>query len=98
MHRNARSAAVPEQQTYVVYLHSQAIEVLGDAIKPYLSEGPGGQHLLCTEIDTGGAFCEMTVMGRSAADKPIEIELMVPVAMIRLIVSTPDGEHEFGFG
>jgi hypothetical protein len=89
---------VSEQQTYVVYLHPQAVEVLGDAIKPYLSEGPAGAHLLCTEIDTGGAFCEMTVLGKTPTDQPIEIELMVPVAMIRLIVSVQGGEHEFGFG
>jgi len=87
-----------EQQIYVVFLFPQALDVLGEAIKPYLSEGPAGAHLLCSEIDTGGTFCEMTVQGRSAADKPIEIELMVPVAMIRLIVSVLDGEHEFGFG
>jgi len=87
-----------DQQAYVVYFFPQAVEVLGDAIKPYLSEGPAGAHVLCSEIDTGGAFCEMTVQGKSATDKPIEIELMVPVGMIRLIVSVQDGEHEFGFG
>jgi len=87
-----------DQQTYVVFFFPQAVEVLGEAIKPYLSEGPAGAHLLCSEIDTGGAFCEMTVQGKSSTDKPIEIELMVPVGMIRLIVSVQDGEHEFGFG
>ena len=87
-----------EQQTYVVFFHTQALEVLGDAIKPYVTDGPAGAHILCTEIDTGGAFCEMTVQGISPTNKPLEIELMVPVAMIRLIVSIQGGEHEFGFG
>lgn len=87
-----------EQQTFVVFFFPQAIEALGDAMKPYLCEGPAGAHVICSEIDTGGAFCEMTVQGKSASDKPIQVELMVPVAMIRLIVSVQDGDHEFGFG
>jgi hypothetical protein len=93
-----RSRAVSEQKTYVVFLFPQAVEALGEAIKPYICEGPAGAHLLCSEIDTGGAFCEMTVQGKSVTDKPLQVEVMVPVAMIRLIVSVQDGEHEFGFG
>ena len=46
---------------YAVFLFPQAMEALGDAIKPYLVEGPGGAHVLCTEIDTGGALIEMTL-------------------------------------
>lgn len=86
-----------EQQTFVVFFHPQALEVLGEAIKPYLSEGPAGPHVLCTDIDTGGALCEMTLQGKPINEKPSDVELMVPVGMIRLIVSVLNGEHEFGF-
>ena len=84
------------EQSYVVFFHPTALDALGDAIKPYLTDGPSGVHIQCTEIDTGGAFCEMKVQTKSAADKLVEVELMIPVAMIRLIIST-EGEHEFGF-
>jgi hypothetical protein len=84
--------------TYVVYFHPPALEALGEAIKPYLTEGNSGPYVQCTELDTGGALCEMKVQGKSTTDKLVEIEIMVPVAMIRLIVSMPEGERDFGFG
>ena len=86
------------EPTYVVYFHPAALEALGDAITPYMTEGPSGPYVQCTELDTGGALCEMKVQGKSTADKLVEVEIMVPVAMIRLIVSLPEGERDFGFG
>ena len=31
-----------EMHTYAVYFHPQALEVLGEPIAPYLTDGPGG--------------------------------------------------------
>ncbi|KFN44763.1 hypothetical protein [Arenimonas oryziterrae] len=86
-----------EHETYAVFLHSGALEALGEAIKPYLSDGPAGTHIQCTGVDTGGAFCEMKLTSKNSAGKDVELELMVPTAMIRLIVSITDGEGGFGF-
>lgn len=86
-----------EQHTYAVYFHPQALDVLGEAMKPYLSEGPSGQFVLCKEIDTGGSFCEITVTVQ-AEGKPHEVELMVPTGMVRLVVSVSDSPIDFGFG
>ena len=86
------------EPTYLVYLHPGAITDLGDAIKAYLTDSPSGQYVQCTDLDTGGALCEMKVQGKSGADKLVEIEIMVPVAMIRLVISSPEGERDFGFG
>jgi hypothetical protein len=83
-----------EHDSYAVFFHSQALEVLGDAIKPHLSDGAAGPHVQCIGIDTAGAFCEMRLpseKGKSA------LELMVPTAMIRMIVSITDGGDAFGF-
>lgn len=81
---------------YAVFFFPQALEALGDAIKPYLREGPGGAHVLCREIDTGGAFIEMTLDGLSADAKPVQLELMIPGNMVRMIVSARSDES-FGF-
>jgi len=86
-----------EQRTYCVYFHPQALDALGEAIKPYLIESPAGLHLLCRELDTGGAFCEITLTGTNAEGKPHDIEVMVPTGMIRLVVSSRGGETDFGF-
>ena len=87
-----------EQHTYAVYFHPGALEALGDAVKPFLSEGPSGTYVLCKEIDTSGAFCELQLGGANADGKPRDVELMVPNAMIRLVISTSAAEFEFGFG
>ncbi|MFT3757056.1 MAG: hypothetical protein QM769_14165 [Pseudoxanthomonas sp.] len=82
---------------YAVYFFPQALEALGDAIKPYLLDQPGGPHLFCKEIDTGGAFVEVTLVGRNAEGREMQVELMVPGNMIRLVVSATS-QNGFGFG
>ncbi len=81
---------------YAVFFHPAALEALGEPIKPYLSEGPYGSHVVCREIDSGGAFFEMTIEGRDSEGHLIEVELMVPSAMVRMVVST-HSDGLFGF-
>jgi hypothetical protein len=86
-----------DHAAYAVFLHPQAIEALGAAIQPYLLDSPAGAHLQCAEIDSGGALFEMTLIGRNAEGRAVEVELMIPVAMIKLVISVRR-EGEFGFG
>lgn len=81
---------------YAVFFFPQALEVLGDAIKPYLAPGQGESYLLCREIDTGGALVEMTLEGQAEDGKSVSIELLVPVSMIKMVVSAR-GDDLFGF-
>ena len=81
---------------YAVFFFAPALEALGDAIKPYLQDGPVGPHVPCREVDTGGAFIEMTLEGRTADGRAIALELMVPGNMVRMIVSA-HSDNEFGF-
>jgi hypothetical protein len=82
---------------YAVFFFPQALEALGDAIKPYLTNQPEGPHIFCREIDTSGAFTEMTLVGKDAEGHDVQVELMVPGSMIRMIVSAQN-ESIFGFG
>lgn len=86
-----------EAQGYIVFLHPQAIEALGAPITPYLLGEGENQHLLCREIDTGGALIEMTLAGQTPDGKMVQIELMIPGSMVRMIVSAHGGEEQFGF-
>ena len=81
---------------YAVFFFAPALEALGDAIKPYLQDGPAVPHVPCREVDTGGAFIEMTLQGQSPDGRPIALELMVPGNMVRMIVSA-HSDNEFGF-
>ncbi|MES2859743.1 MAG: hypothetical protein V4704_11265 [Pseudomonadota bacterium] len=81
---------------YAVFFFPPALESLGDAIKPYLQDGPAGPHVPCREVDTAGAFIEMTLEGRTADGRDMSLELMVPGAMVRMIVSARS-DGSFGF-
>ena len=83
---------------YAVFFFPQALDALGDAIKPYLQDSPVvGLHVACDEIDTGGALVEMTLKGRMPTGDDVTLELMVPTSMVRMIVSRESGGM-FGFG
>jgi len=81
---------------YAVFFFPNAIEALGEAIKPYLQDGALGPHIPCREVDTSGAFVELTVEGQTAQGQKIALDLMVPGSMVRMIVSA-HGDNEFGF-
>ncbi|MDH5834898.1 hypothetical protein [Luteimonas kalidii] len=81
---------------YAVFFYPQALEALGEAIKPYLQEGEAGPHISCSEVDTAGAFVEMTMFGRTAEGQDVTLELMVPSSMVRMIVSSQQA-GSFGF-
>ena len=85
-----------EAHGYFVFFHPQALEALGAPIKPYLLGEGDNQHVLCHEIDTGGALIEMTLSGQAQDGKLVQIELMVPGSMVRMIVSA-HGDEQFGF-
>ena len=82
---------------YAVFFFPQALEALGDAIKPYLRDGAAGPHVMCNGIDTGGSLIEMTLHGTTNDGEQVELELMVPTGMVRMIVSAHSDEM-FGFG
>lgn len=81
---------------YAVFLYEQAQEALGEAIKPYLLDGPSGAYIGCKGVDTAGSFVEMTLVGKDAGGAETETELMVPIGMVRMIVSS-HSEAAFGF-
>jgi hypothetical protein len=85
-----------EAHGYFVFFHPQALEALGAPIKPYLLGEGDNQHVLCREVDTGGALIEMTLAGQTPDGKMVQIELMVPGSMVRMIVSA-HGDEQFGF-
>ena len=85
-----------ETPYYAVFLFPQALEALGDPIRPYVTDGPGGPHIVCAEVDSSGALFGMTLAGKDANGKPLELEIMLPHAMVKLVMSV-HGEHTNGF-
>ena len=75
-----------DRSAFAVFLHQQAIDALGAAIKPYLIDSPAGPHLQCVEVDGGGALFEMTLVGKNAEGRAVEVELMLPIGMVKLVV------------
>jgi hypothetical protein len=88
---------MPDDVHYAVYLHDNAVEALGEAMKPYLTQGPHGPHILCSDLDTGGTLCEMFVHTHTAEGVEQKTEVMLPVAMVRLVLSVGGVSDGFGF-
>lgn len=82
---------------YAVFFFPNAIEALGDTVKPYLQDSPGGPHILCRDIDVGGALAQLTLEGRTTDGRELDLELMFPTNMVRMIVSAR-ADSSFGFG
>ena len=87
---------MPDSPNYAVFLYPQALEALGDPIKPYVRDAPLGPHIVCAEIDASGPFFGMTLAGQGVQGQPLSLEIMVPSSMVRLVMSM-HGEHEIGF-
>ena len=81
---------------FAVFFYPPALEALGDAIKPYLQDGPAGPHVPCREVDTAGAFIELTMHGQTPEGQAVVVEVMVPANMVRMIVSVRS-DTDFGF-
>lgn len=88
---------MPDNNGYAVFFYPKALEALGEGIKPYLQEGVAGVHIVCREVDTGGALVKMTLDARTTAGDTIQLELLVPTSMVLMIVSARTDEA-FGFG
>ena len=86
-----------DKNGYAVFLYPQALEALGDGVKPFLRDGAAGVHLVCRGIDTGGAMFKIDLDGHTAAGDPLALELMIPGSMVKMIVSARI-EEAFGFG
>ena len=74
---------------YAVFFCPPALEALGDAIKPYLQDGPAGPHVPCVEVDTAGAFIELTLEGRD--DNGREVDTGGAFIEMTLQGQSPDG-------
>jgi len=88
---------MPDNNGYAVFFYPKALEALGEGIKPYLQDGVAGVHIVCREVDTGGALVKMTLDARTTAGDTIQLELLVPTSMVLMIVSARTDEA-FGFG
>jgi hypothetical protein len=86
-----------DNKGYAVFLYPKALEALGEGIKPYLQEGKAGTHVVCREVDTGGALVKMILDARTTAGDTVALELLVPTSMVLMIVSARTDEA-FGFG
>ncbi|MDQ3494947.1 MAG: hypothetical protein M3485_05315, partial [Pseudomonadota bacterium] len=82
---------------YAIFFFPTALEALGKAIEPYLQDGAAGSHVLCREINTGGSLIGLTMDGKTPDGQPLDLELMLPTSMVRMIVSAR-GDQTFGFG
>ena len=80
---------------YAVFLFPQALEALGEAIKPYLRDGNGGVHIVCAEVDASGPLFGMTLVGTGPEKERLELEIAPTLwqnITVNGMVPTPEKE------
>lgn len=83
------------QSLYAVFLFPAALEALGAPITPYLAPGED-PHVLCSDVSNQGSFIEIDIQGKNEQGEVVNVELLVPTSMVRLIISVR-GQDQFGF-
>jgi hypothetical protein len=81
------------KQTYAVMLFKEALEVQGEALKPFLRAGQFGEFIPCVSVDTHGPLCILVVDTRMDGPTELTVELQIPYPMIRLIVGSETEGH-----
>ncbi len=81
------------KQTYAVMLFKEAVEALGEAIKPFQRTGQFGDFIPCLSVDTNGPLCTLVVDNRSEGANELTVELQIPYPMIKLIVGSEVEGH-----
>ncbi|SIQ04453.1 hypothetical protein [Solilutibacter tolerans] len=92
----AKPTVIAPDSGYAVFFFPAAIEALGAVVSPYLDTENGEPHMRCLEVDTGGAFIEVTLEVADKEGVMRRIELMFPASMVRLIMSV-HSDGTFGF-
>lgn len=92
----AKPTTIAPDSGYAVFFFPAAIEALGAIVSPYLDTKNGEPHLRCMEVDTGGAFIEVTLEAADSDGVMRRVELMFPASMVRLIMSV-HSDGAFGF-
>ena len=81
-----------------VLLFDEAIVALGEAIKPYLSEGPIGHFIYCRSATQVGSFMDMVFdASRSGGRIKEDMRVSIPAHFVKFVVSA-ENDLPIGFG
>jgi hypothetical protein len=72
---------------FFVLLSRIGLEELGKAIDPYLAYGPIGQHIKARDVNPSGALFHLTLDVQGDDGKPTEVEIQLPHAFIKMVIS-----------
>ncbi len=72
---------------FIVLLSRLGTEELGKSIDPYLSFGAAGQHIKAREVNPNGPLFHMTLDVSGPDGKLVEVEVQVPHAFIKMVIS-----------
>jgi len=85
-----------EESVWGVILTDDAINELGEDIKPYLTEGQHGLYLFCKDVDMSQRYLHIVAEYQEPDCEPCELEIYVPHHYVKLIASSTD-KNKIGF-
>ncbi len=89
---------MPPKTVCGVLLYKEGYDELGDAIKPYISEGPIGKYIYCRSAQEHGSFLDMTFTP-DMCDETVKCDMLisVPLRFVKFMTSGSDS-LPIGFG
>lgn len=76
---------------YGVLLTDQAYTEIGEALNPYLSEGPIGKYIYCRHVEQNGSFFDMTFSPRMyEGSHKGEMLISIPIRFVKFVASGDD--------
>lgn len=90
---------MPSNTVCFVLLYKEGYCELGDAIKPYISEGPIGTYIYCKTAQEHGSFLDMTFTPDMCADTvKVDMTISVPLRFVKFMAKVTEGSMPMGFG
>lgn len=85
-----------EKRVWGVLFTDAGLNDLGEALKPYLSNGQIGPYLYCKQVEMTQPFFRMVADYPNPDDKGFETEIYVPYHYIKFVVAGTD-RKKIGF-
>jgi hypothetical protein len=76
-----------ENRVWGVLFTDAGLNDLGEALKPYLSEGSLGVYLYCKEVDMGRPYFRIVADYQNLDGSSFETEIYVPHHYIKFVVA-----------
>ncbi|HHJ38097.1 MAG: hypothetical protein AXA67_02530 [Methylothermaceae bacteria B42] len=76
-----------------ILLTEEGWKDLGEALRPYSSQGPIGKYIYCHEVVPNGPYFTFIATPNNATDTNFKVEISIPHRYVKLFVTAHEKRH-----